>query len=82
MPLKEKTAGQRDSLRITSFLYRIPLPVSEVLQFSEGYCYPICPRCDRTLDREYMNFCDRCGQRLSWEFFDFARVIHAPRRRL
>ena len=36
----------------------------------------------RTLDREYMSYCDRCGQRLAWDFLDFANIIFAPRRRL
>ena len=28
--------------------------------------YPICPRCNSSLDREYQNYCDRCGQALDW----------------
>ena len=24
-------------------------------------CYPVCPYCKLTLDREYQHFCDRCG---------------------
>ena len=31
-------------------------------------------------EREYMNYCDRCGQRLGWELFDSAKVIRAPRK--
>lgn len=81
MPLKEKTARQRNLFRIAAYLYRIPLPVREVLRLPGGDCYPICPRCDRTLDREYMSFCDRCGQRLAWEFIDFANIVPAPRCR-
>lgn len=65
--------------RISAFLYRMPLPVTKVLVFSHGDSYPICPRCDCTVDREYMRFCDRCGQRLCWELFDHANVVHAPR---
>lgn len=79
MPLKTKTEGRRNSLRVAAYLYRIPLPVREVLQFPSGYCYPICPRCDRTLEREYMSFCDRCGQRLAWNHFDKADAVFAPR---
>ncbi len=29
-------------------------------------CYPLCPRCDLPLEREYQNYCDRCGQCLDW----------------
>ena len=65
--------------RVSAILYRLPLPVTKVLVFSCGYSYPICPRCDCTVDREYMRYCDRCGQHLSWEVFDHAKVIQAPR---
>lgn len=54
MPLKEKTARQRDPLRFAAYLCRIPLPVREALQVSDGYCYPICPRSDRSLIGNYM----------------------------
>lgn len=81
MPLKEKTARQRNPLRFAAYLYRIPLPVTETLWVSGGCCYPICPRCDRSLDREYVHFCDRCGQHLDWKFYDYADIICAPRRK-
>ena len=80
MPLKTKTARLHKA-HVAAYLYRIPLPVREVLAFSGGTYFPICPRCDSTIDREYMCFCDRCGQRLAWELFDFARVVQAPRRK-
>lgn len=41
--------------------YRKPLAVTEWRALG-----PVCPRCNRTLDREYQKFCDRCGQRLAW----------------
>ena len=81
MPSKEKTVRLRKSSLLEVYGYRIPLPIREVLQYHDGNCYPICPRCDRTIEREYMSFCDRCGQRLAWDFFDFASIISAPRRR-
>ena len=66
--------------RISAILYRLPLPVTKVLVLLCGDGYPICPRCDCAMDREYMRFCDRCGQHLSWELFDYAKVIYAPRK--
>lgn len=80
MPLKTAIVKWRNPSRIPAVLYRIPLPVNKVLLFADGSAYPICPRCDCTIDREYMNFCDRCGQRLGWEFFDYCRIIRAPRK--
>lgn len=55
--------------------YRIPLPVTEIMLFPNGDAFPICPRCRRTLDREYQNYCDRCGQFLDWKYFSRAKVI-------
>lgn len=81
MLLKEKTARRRDPLSFAAYRYRIPLPVREVLQVSDGYCYPVCPRCARSFDREYSGFCDRCGQRLDWRLYDCADVVHAPHRK-
>ncbi|MBE6971392.1 MAG: hypothetical protein E7446_04640 [Ruminococcaceae bacterium] len=46
--------------------YRKSIAVTALLRFPTGDIYPLCPRCASTLDREYMRFCDRCGQRLSW----------------
>ena len=80
MPLKTATQKYKKLSRIPAVLYRIPLPVTQVLVFFHGDIYPICPRCDCTLDREYANYCDRCGQHLSWEFLHFAKEIHAPRK--
>ena len=55
--------------------YRIPLPVTKVIAYSIT-TYPVCPRCAVSLEREYMAFCDRCGQRLNWNFFEHAKVIY------
>lgn len=41
--------------------YRKPLSVTEWRRTGAA-----CPRCDRTIDREYQRFCDQCGQRLAW----------------
>ena len=31
--------------------------------------YSICPRCEIPIEREFVNYCSNCGQRLSWESF-------------
>ena len=54
--------------------YRIPLPVTKVIAYTNDI-YPICPRCEVSLEREYMSFCDRCGQKLNWDYFDHAKVV-------
>ncbi len=67
----------KHSLRLfmEAVTYRIPLPVTKVIAFTNT-TYPICPRCNLSLEREYMFFCDRCGQKLNWDFFEHAKVIH------
>lgn len=60
--------------------YRFPIPVVQVRLFNSGDVYPICPRCRRCLNREYMAFCDCCGQKLSWSLLPFAREIKGPSR--
>ena len=37
--------------------------------------FPVCPNCGCTLEREYQNYCDRCGQRLDWNSYNHAAVI-------
>lgn len=36
--------------------------------------YSICPRCEIPLEREFVNYCCNCGQRLSWEVFQKGNV--------
>jgi len=74
MPLKLPTTKLREVSRFGAYTYRVPLPVKDVRIFANGNAYPICPRCVNTLDREYMSFCDRCGQKLNWQRFDSSNV--------
>jgi len=51
--------------------YRRALLVTQVRRFPSrgGFAaYSVCPRCGVTLEREYQQYCDRCGQRLDWSF--------------
>lgn len=47
---------------ILMLLYRLPMRVKK---FRRGF--PVCPRCNTTIEREYQAYCDRCGQCLKWE---------------
>ena len=49
--------------------YRLQMPVTEVMVFPDGNGYYICPRCHITVEREFMAFCDRCGQHLEWKYY-------------
>ena len=68
MPLKLTTTRLREFSHIKAITYRIPLLVTERQIFASGDSYPVCPRCACTIEREYMYFCDRCGQKLAWCF--------------
>ena len=81
MPLKQLEQRLPKPSFFHAVSYRIPLPVVEVVVFRSGDGYCVCPRCDSLLDREYMRFCDCCGQHLAWEMLDFARVVRAPRKK-
>ena len=61
-------------LFIDAATYRVPFPVTKVIACANT-TYPISPRCAVSLDREYMSFCDRCGQKLNWDLFEYAKVI-------
>ena len=52
--------------------YRLPRCVTSAKQLEPGCYYSVCPRCGATLERDYVNYCDRCGQCLSWILYDFA----------
>ena len=60
--------------------YRTELLIKEVLVFPNGYAYYICPRCGMTLEREFMAYCDRCGQHLGWKGYKKARVVYPGNR--
>lgn len=75
MPLKKLMTKWRNNPYVSAHLYRIPMPVKEMIQYKNGDCYPVCPRCGVSMEREYVHFCDRCGQRLAWNDFEYARVV-------
>jgi len=64
---------------VESATYRIERPVTQIVQYpTYGHCYPLCPRCKRSLEREYVSFCDCCGQKLNWDRIDDAKILVAP----
>ena len=61
--------------------YRMQLPIREVMVFQTGHVFYVCPRCGITLEREFMSFCDRCGQHLGWRGYRKAKVVHSGSRK-
>lgn len=37
--------------------------------------FPVCPKCETPLAREYQAYCDRCGQKLDWIGYRNAEII-------
>ena len=60
--------------------YRMKMPITEVMLFPGGNGYYVCPRCHVTMERECMNFCDRCGQHLYWKGYKKARIAYPDQR--
>lgn len=60
--------------------YRVAMRVAEVMVCKSAFMgetgYYVCPRCHITLEREFMSFCDRCGQHLDWTDYKAARIIY------
>ncbi len=58
--------------------YRLSMDVTEAVVFDSPVygktCYYVCPRCKITMEREFVAYCDRCGQHLSWKRYRAARV--------
>ena len=54
--------------------YRSAMRIKEAMILGDGYVYYCCPRCKITLDREFISFCDRCGQRLDWAKYERAKL--------
>ena len=50
--------------------YRKALHVTQIRSFPSIGAFPVCPGCGRTMEREFQEFCDRCGQALDWAMFD------------
>lgn len=54
--------------------FRLALPVTQIIRYPNGSHYPICPRCGRSLDREYLSYCNSCGQHMCWKRFRTAKI--------
>lgn len=67
---------EREILEEDASHYRAPMEVTRILKLKNGNFYPVCPRCKITVDREYMKFCDRCGQRLGWTKIRDAIIVY------
>ena len=68
-----------DLKELLGITYRHPMRVRELMvrhadTVPEGYY--LCPRCRNTLEREFMLYCDSCGQRLDWSRHAQAKILY------
>lgn len=54
-------------LRLMS--YRRKMNVKDFRLYDKYVTYPLCPRCGCCIEKEYVKFCNGCGQHLGWKFF-------------
>lgn len=77
--IRTRVALRKDTMEIIAkraIRYRIPKDVTYVMEFPKKNYYPVCPNCKSTIEREYMHFCDRCGQKLGWRQFGKATIAY------
>ncbi len=55
--------------------YRLPMLVTELDVYKNLDSYYVCPRCRIPLEREFVAYCDRCGQCLNWAEYKKARLV-------
>ena len=63
--------------------YRQKMPITEIMVFHTHFGetgFYVCPRCKLTLDRDFVSFCDRCGQYLDWKDYRKAKLIYPGRK--
>ena len=61
--------GRRVNKVEIELAFRTPMCVTKIRMYSSDGAYPVCPKCDVSMEREYQRFCDRCGQRLDWKSY-------------
>lgn len=55
-----------------------PMQIKQVFcqdQFPHSIHKPICPNCEKLLERDNQAYCDKCGQRLSWSNYKHAELV-------
>lgn len=56
---------------VAELSYRLPIEVFEIVYYRKAeISFPVCPKCNIAIEREYQTYCDRCGQYLSWNRFE------------
>lgn len=77
-------SGRLWAALLCSLSYRAAMPVTKLMVFETGRrrdAYYVCPRCGLTMEREFMAYCDRCGQCLDWKGYKKAGIVYPGGKR-
>ena len=69
---------------LAALSYRHGMRVQELMVFRSWRpetSFYLCPRCGITLEREFVKYCDRCGQCLDWTMRAQAKVVYPGKKR-
>ena len=73
--IQNRSSYEKDTAAV-SFRLRMTVTSARAYQSSNGLSiFPVCPRCQCTIEREYQCYCDRCGQALGWGSYDKALIV-------
>ena len=50
--------------------------ITEAVVYYDRSAYFRCPNCKTTLERDFQQYCDRCGQKLKWPSFQKVKYIY------
>ena len=82
--LKKHTVKKEQTLKCKEFaLHNCKCKYRNAMQIKENICltsakleFPVCPQCGGAIEREYMEYCSSCGQKLSWKGFEFIEMTY------
>ena len=69
---------------LSALSYRHGMRVRELMVFKSWRpetSFYVCPRCGITMEREFMKYCDRCGQCLDWTMHAQAKIVYPRKKR-
>lgn len=67
-------ANKKNELIDEMISYRMSMQVIEMIMYTNGNTYSVCPGCDIPFEHEYQNFCASYGQKLGWDDFNNVRI--------
>ena len=62
----EQTDLDMSSIVVRELTYRLPRKIRMKRRYPNGAVFALCPRCNTPLSRDYLPYCDQCGQQLTW----------------